>query len=281
MVVHSKKRNSKHRGRIKARKHSVKSSKKRKPKAKPVPAKPQKKRPIPYGIKVLISYSALLGAFYLIFSLLVPTTIIFGQEISGTLATLINLFFVALIFLMVQGFILRRLWSYRLALVLYAFSILNSIISLFFIQTTSLNIISGLVTATSLLTIVMNALTAWYVTERKDYFTTHTYYEDIRMVDKVFVSSIYMFYFFSVLMAVVIGFQFYNNVTLKVDAVMDELNGKTYSKGLEVCENIDADSRDICYISLAAMYASKTDTRVLCDKVNDNFYKFTCNQAAS
>ena len=98
-------------------------------------ANPEKKRKfekktIPIGIRVLINYSIIVGFFYLLFGIVFPATTIFGKQAEGYYVSITNILIFLLAILMIIGFYKKKYWSWKLALVLYSFSIFNSIPSI-------------------------------------------------------------------------------------------------------------------------------------------------------
>lgn len=264
-----------------------------------------RQRILPQGIKVLIGYSSLLGIFYLLFGLLIPTTIFFGLEITGDLAKIINIFMALLIFVMVLGLYFARSWAYYLSLWLYFLSIISSISIIFFPKNGMFGIISSFIVIASILAIVINMITAWYVMEKKEYFVLKKNVKanekiknydlikkqknliaadvsrELSLVDRVFISSIYLFYFFTVISALALGMQFYSNVTLKIDNIMTEIDGKTFEQSMNFCNSLDLESRDICYMTSATIFSKVVDPRPLCVSIQDDFFRFTCVRSIS
>jgi len=236
-------------------------------------------RDIPVGIRVLINYSLILGVFYLFVGILLPN-ILGIQAVSRSPYVIVsNVFTLVAIAAMIFGFYKRRLWSWKLALFLYAFSIVNSLLTLVYIKYSILNYIADFIRSAFIFTLFLNILTIWYIYERKDYFTVRHYHPHIHLADKVFITSVYIFYFFAIVFVVALGFDFYKSATHTVDVIIDDLRGKTYQESLQVCMEKDNVDRDVCYVMIATVHRHFQESRNLCSLVHSDFYKLTCYQA--
>jgi len=232
------------------------------------------------GLRVLITYSFVIALFYLFLALIFPTTMLFGIVLSGLLGRVFNALMFFAVMVMVYGFEKRAAWSRKFAVWLYLFSILNSVISMLFVGRTELGVLSGLLFPLFIFTILLNALTAWYVLVRKECFSNRHLSHlgaSVDPIDRVFISSVYLFYFFLIIFTVALGFEFYRNATYIVDVVIADLNGKTFKESIPVCEHKSGDMRDICFVSLAAIHKGSASVDV-CDFIRSDFYRFTCLQ---
>ncbi|RMF05406.1 hypothetical protein D6764_04770 [Candidatus Woesearchaeota archaeon] len=239
----------------------------------------KEKHIIPVGIKVLINYSVLLCFFYALFGLIFPFLFHMEFLVQSPYALVSNILTLGLMLLLIYGFYNRRFWAWKLALFLYTFSILNSVITLVFIKYTILNIIAGFIVSSFIFTVFLNLLTLWYIYERKDYFTVKHYHPHIHLADKVFISSVYIFYFFAIVFVIALGFEFYKSATYTVDRLAYELRGKTYEESMNICNTKAFADRDVCYVTVAASHREFPKARELCSLVKSDFYKLTCYQA--
>lgn len=239
------------------------------------------KHVIPVGIKVLITYSVILGIFYALFGLLFPVTFLFGRYIEGLSAQFWNITMIALIAVMVTGFYKRKHWSWEMALFLYSFSIVNSFATLFFINNTILASVSDFLKATFFFTLFMNLLTIWYIISRRDYFKKKIYHPHMHLVDKVFISSVYILYFFAIIFVTAMGFEFYKSATFTVDAIVDDMNSMTLQESVHLCETGNFRSPDVCYVTAATVHRYSRDAKDVCERIQSGFYKLTCYQATT
>jgi hypothetical protein len=234
---------------------------------------------IPVGIRVLINYSIILGVFYFVFGLFFPFALKIDTLSTSSYVVLSNVVTLGAMVVLIYGFYQRTRWAWRLALGLYTFSILNSMLTLFYIRYGILNYIADFITSTFIFTVFLNVLTIWYIYERKDYFFARTYHPHIHLADKVFISSVYIFYFFAIVFVVSLGFEFYKSATYTVDVIVEDLAGMTYEESLQMCRDMRSIDRDVCYVTVATMHRHFDGSRDLCELVRSDFYKLTCYQA--
>lgn len=238
-----------------------------------------KHKDIPIGIRVLITYSALLMFFYLLIGIILP--VVFDMVIFSTSPYVIisNIFTLIAMTVLIVGFYGRKLWAWKLALFLYTFSILNSLLTLFYIKYNMLGLIDNFIKACFIFTLFLNIVTIWYIHERKDYFMAKTYHPHIHLADQVFISSVYIFYFFAILFILALGFEFYKSATYTVDIIADDIGGMTFREGVSFCNDMNIGDRDVCYLSVATMHNQFKGARSLCSSINSDFYKLACYQA--
>lgn len=135
---------------------------------------------IPVGIKVLIIYLSFIGILYLasfFSSLAFPTTIIFGQIITGTLAILINLAVIVSLGFVLYGLIKRKAYTFDLAMLWFGLGLLNAILSFFLLESSRFAIFGDLMFISFLSLIIINTLVIWYLLSEKKYFYAREYHD--------------------------------------------------------------------------------------------------------
>ena len=116
-----------------------------------------------------------------------------------------------------------------------------------------------------------------YYLEKKDYFFSKKK-PKFSILDKVFISVIYLFYFFSILMIIALGFEIYKSSTFIIDTVADEIINKDLDDSLDICNQKQGDNRDICMIAAIASHKREIGVDKYCSDVESAFYRFTCYQ---
>lgn len=230
----------------------------------------------PEGFKVLIFYSLLVMLSYIVFAFIVPKGVILNLPSGGYIMFSNVVVFVATLFV-VFGFIERKGWSYPLAVGLYLYSILNSILLMLLIDDSLLSYVSDILMASLLFIVVINGLTLWYVHDKRHYLMSPARLR-FDMVDKVFVSGIYLFYFFSIILALTFTIQFITEATGSVDSILDGLRSKDMAASVSFCD-AQGEHRDLCLVSVATIHASEKGADLVCQMVGSGIYQFTCYQA--
>ncbi|MBR9676623.1 hypothetical protein GOV04_00590 [Candidatus Woesearchaeota archaeon] len=244
----------------------------------------KKKNFVPAGIKVLIGYTSFLGIFYLtylIFGAYVPTTVLFGKIIEGSLAVLINMVYLTALLVLLYGLIKRKRWGWELALGWYIFGIIDSIISTIIIKANNFSILASFVQLSSLGIIFMNVVALWYLISKKDYFLGRKFDRHFHVEDQIFVTMTVIF--LSIMLVLIVGAAktYYDTTKTLTASAIDDLSGKTLFNSILTCEQKFGEFRDSCYLVTVIMHenAEKVTLQDVCDRIQSTFFKFTCMRA--
>lgn len=222
------------------------------------------------GIKVLTYYTIFLALAYLMFAVTNQTTLIFGMVVSGGWAVITNVIFLVIIFAIIHGLMVKTPHTYELALAWFGFEILNSIITMY-VQGGIFSIIKDIISAAFAFIILIDALIIWYLIEVKLHFKHGKYNPKY---DNFFVNALTTLMVFAVIVTFVFATVNYLNVTKETDKVISQLRLKTYSQAKEVCKTKADIEKDVCYLTLVAIYEQ---ANILdCDNIESTFYKFSC-----
>ncbi len=225
------------------------------------------------GIKVLTIYTIFLALVYLMFTVTNQTVMFFGYVLEGGIAVIINILFIAIIFSIIHGLMTRGKSIWYLAIAWFGFEIFNSIISMY-IQTEGFNIIHDIILGAFGFIILIDALIIWYLIEIKDAFMHGKH--DIKH-DKLFIRTLTVLMSLAVIVTIIFAAYHYTKITQETDKMIDQLRLKTYSQAKDICESKIGSEKDICFLTLAAMY--KEALPIICENIDSTFYKFTCIRA--
>jgi hypothetical protein len=238
---------------------------------------------IPLGIKFLIGYLLFLSALYVVsfaFGITFPTTLLFGQMITGTRAMIINVVLLLIIFAIIYGFWKRKAYSFDLSIGLFSFSALNAVISLLLFESAEHPVFRKMLLLSFVSLVFMNVVVVWYIMHERKFFYSEQFHErPVHHRDKLFLYSIISFWVVTLLIGITMGVQFYKDTTLIIDKTISELNGNYYS-GTSVCDNKQGSEKDICTLVVATALSGKdvqqSELTKLCDSIKSDFYRFTC-----
>jgi hypothetical protein len=236
---------------------------------------------IPKGIRVLIYYSIILSLFYLSLLFQSDISVFFGFLISGMFAKTLNFIFFLLILVIVYGLIKRIKWTYYLTLSIYFLSLLSSFISILSwneIQNSILSSLTIIIIPTIILSILINGLTFWYVLTKKEYFFSNKKIEIETKEDKIFTYSINLFLIITFIVIIGSLINFSIRITDTIDELMVKINNQTFTESLFFCDDQKED-KDLCYVALATKHSNEEYISRLCNKIESNFYQFTCYRA--
>jgi len=225
------------------------------------------------GVRVLTVYTIFLALAYLMFAITNQTTMFFGAVIEGTAAVALNFIFLVLIATVIVGLIKKLHFAWHIAVGWFSFEILNSIVSMY-IQFDLYTIIHDVILAAFAFIILIDALILWYLFEIKKYFFNKKHNKEY---DTFFIRALSAL----MIIAIIVTFAFtsyhFLNVTAKTDKTISELRLKTYSQAKEVCEGKTKIDKDVCYLTVAAIYEQAYYD--VCENIDSTFYKFSCIRA--
>lgn len=240
--------------------------------------KPHRHYRIPPGIKVLVAYLSVLLLFNLIYFFLgleAPIAFFAGQIIQGGWAVFITLASIAILGFIIYGFNRRKKWSYHLSLLWFAVAIIDSLVSLFALNT-EVAATKNLVVLSSVTVLVINLLAAWYVVSEKKYFFAKEFLQRrAAIIDKVFVFLVAAFLVFVLLIGVFVGYDFYAENKYYADNLIEELDGKTGAQQMDICNGKEGAEKDLC-LTIASVKQDRPD---LCYQIQSDFYRITCLRA--
>ncbi|MFQ5474863.1 MAG: hypothetical protein ACE5DM_03430 [Candidatus Nanoarchaeia archaeon] len=237
---------------------------------------------IPIGVRVLIGYLGFMGILYIaaFFSnITYPTTLLFGQIITGTWAVLINLAIVLLLAIIIRGLIKREAYTFDLALVWFGAGILNSILSFILLKNTTFSVLGDFLYLSFITIVVVDSLVIWYLLHEKKYFHSRTFHErPWHHRDKVFVYILVAFWVLVLLIGISYGLNFYGETTRMVDQTVVELSASQGFFAEDTCLAKEGKEKDVCLVVLATMYNSSDINQIskICKNIDSDFYRFTC-----
>jgi len=252
---------------------------------------------IPLGIRFLIGYLIFLSALYVIsfiYGITFPTTMLFGQLMTGTRALVINSVLLLIILGMIYGFWKRKAYTFDLAIGFFAFAALNAMISLLLFESSEHPMFRKLLLLSFVSLIVLNTVIIWYILHERKYFYAEKFLDrPFHHRDKVFLYVIIAFWTVTLLLGITLGVQFYKDTTRIIDQTVAELKGDYY-RGMYACEEKSGTDRDICVLVVATALSAQYDTHTegtaverpdyissLCDSIESDFYRFTCMRSIS
>ena len=222
-----------------------------------------------------------LSLFYLSLLFQSDISVFFGFLISGMFAKTLNFIFFLLILVIVYGLIKRIKWTYYLTLSIYFLSLLSSFISILSwneIQNSILSSLTIIIIPTIILSILINGLTFWYVLTKKEYFFSNKKIEIETKEDKIFTYSINLFLIITFIVIIGSLINFSIRITDTIDELMVKINNQTFTESLFFCDDQKED-KDLCYVALATKHSNEEYISRLCNKIESNFYQFTCYRA--
>jgi hypothetical protein len=231
-------------------------------------------------MRLLIIYSLILAFIYLLFIFVLDTGLLFGYLLTPVSARLANAVLFMLIVATVWGLARRRIFSYYLAMGLYSLSILSGIVSLFSfgrLSHTELGYLSAFLYPISIATIILNSLTLWYLSGMRPYFEGHEVHEGVR--DTFFRYSLYAFLVMLIVFVAIFSVSFFLSITRTIDSLMRSINDQSLTESLFYCEEKQGTERDLCYVSLVTKHGNEESIAQLCERIESDFYKFTCYRA--
>lgn len=237
---------------------------------------------IPKGIRVLIYYSIILSLFYLSLLFQSDMGVFFGFLITGIFAKTLNFIFFLLILVIIFGLIKKIKWTYYLTLSIYFLSLLSSFISILSwneIQNSILSSLTIIIIPTIILSILINGLTFWYILTKKDYFFLKTVSLKETKEDKIFIYSINIFLLLTFIIIVGSMINFTVRITNTIDELMIKINNQSFTESLFYCDDLVDEDKDLCYVALVTKHSDENYISRICNKIESNFYKFTCYRA--
>ncbi len=234
----------------------------------------------PRGLKVLISYSLLLAVLYFFFGILFPTTIVFGHQVNGPLAQLINMTSFVFMVGLIYGYIHRRTWVWEASLIWHILSLTSSVFSLIIWGSNLVTILADSIVLSSLVIFFVNSVTIWYIYVRKDYFKYHKLEHKLDHLDKIYIHIMTIFFVILVLVGTFVVLAFYQSTSGHIDDLINELRGNTVEEALFLCANKEQPERDLCFLTIAVSEPRMVDSD-MCNMIFSNFYRLTCFEALS
>ncbi len=232
---------------------------------------------LPPGIKVLVYYTGIIAFFYLlyiVFASIKPVYVIFGSSIYGNAALVIELISFVLLLSIIYGLSKRHYWVFWISLIWFSLGVLDAIVSLLTFSS-QFDVLRQILVISSLIITLLNGIVVWYVYSEKHYFKVKHLDKKTKQKDKFFIYVISTVIIFSLLLLITFGLNFYSTTITKTHTIITELKNSTYPE--ITCGQKMGDDKDICYLVLTIMY---NDTqRNLCDNIQSDFYKMTCDRA--
>ncbi len=240
---------------------------------------------IPLGIKFLIGYLLFISSLYIISfvsGLSFPTTILFGKIVAGQQAVIFNAVLLVLIGFMIFGFWKRKSFAFDLAISFFGFSTLNSLLSLTLFDSSELLPFKKLMLLSFVSLIFMNIVVIWYILHERKYFYAKKFHDrPVHQRDKVFLYIICLFWIVALLVGSTLGMQFYKDSKVLIDDNIKELS-TNFASGDSVCSQKTGADQDVCYLVLAtAKSYHNQDYEGLCDKIDSDFFRFSCARSTS
>ena len=235
---------------------------------------------VPIGIKLITFYVGFLVLLYgisFMSSVLYPTAIVFGLSVTGVLAILTNLIVLTILASIFYGLQKRSAYTLDLAITFFVFAAINSIISLFTLN--SYSVFGNFMFFLAISSIFVNLVIIFYLWSEKKYFYARSYNErPWTNKDKIFVYVIGTFWILTLLIGSTYAIDFYKDTTSIVDGIVLELETTHPFFASEVCEGKQGKEKDVCMLVLATMQDSTSVKSVenICSEIDSQFYRFTC-----
>ena len=232
---------------------------------------------LPPGIKVLVTYVGVIALFYLlylIFGISKPVSVVFGNFIYGTKATMIEFASLVLLLSIIYGLVKRHYWVFYISLTWFSFGLLNAVVSLVRFNS-EFDVLKNILLISSFVVIILNGVIVWYVYTEKRFFKTKHLNKETKAKDKFFVYLISVFLIVSILFLVTFGLNFYNTTLKTTNKVIAEIQESSIPELL--CAQKTGSEQDICYLVLAIAKEGKDSS--LCENIKSDFYKITCYRA--
>ena len=248
---------------------------KKRGKEKALAAEPKAK--IPIGLNFLIIYTVIIGSFYLLLGATTATTILFGYVLKGAGALIVNVLFMLVIAVIIFGLIKRKAFGWYLAVGWFGFEILNSFSSITAIRDPSFAAIQTFFRIALTFIIAIDGLIIWYLFVKKNCFIKGVKFHHFKSEDKVFVALMSILIAIIVISGIYVALKIYIDTANISKEVISDFHGKSIGESLFLCSLKKDIEKDVCYMSIAVVYDDTPS--FVCDKINFNFYKFSCMQA--
>lgn len=243
---------------------------------------------IPLGVKFLIGYLIFLAILYVISfisGITFPTTILFGQLMTGTRALVINSVLLIIILAVIYGLWKRRAYTFDLAIGFFAFTALNAVVSLMMFDSADHPIFKKLMLLSFVSLVFMNIVIIWYILHEKKYFYSERFRDrPVHHRDKLFLYIMVAFWTIALLVGGTLGVSFYKDTKRLIDEAITDIHGDYY-RGQMVCESKQGPERDVCTLVVATAMSQKQrpygELAGLCADIRSDFYRFTCMKSIS
>lgn len=232
----------------------------------------------PPGIAFLLTFSFIMCAIYIILASMFSFTMVLGFVIEGALSRLINIFIIITLSFMIFGISKKKIWAYHLAMWVFSITILNSLVSMFFIKKSVSGSLNVFATFSFFLMVIMNLITIWYLKRKKNYFLHHYLPTHMASEDKKYVFGITSLWLMFMFMTFILVNSYYVETTQKVDILMNELEYIYPYEAQDYCIN-KAEDRDLCFLTSAIVYEKSVNQNTLCRGISSRFYRYTCFKA--
>ncbi len=232
----------------------------------------------PPGIAMLLVFSAIICALYIVLASMFSFTIILGAVIQGAFSRVLNIIMILLISFMIYGVSKKKMWGYHLSLWIFSFVIINSVVSMFLIRQNVSGLMNVFVSLSFFFILMMNMMTLWYIKSKKDYFLHNYHPAHMSREDKTFVFGLTGLWFAFILTTGTLGNEFYMQTTQKTDVLIQELSTVNPYSAEDYCLQ-KIDDRDLCLLTAALMYEKVINSNILCKDISSQFYKYTCFKA--
>lgn len=227
----------------------------------------------PLGVRILIIYTSVLALFYLIFGITIPTNIFFGIITLGLTAKILNIFFLAVLVVILIGFLMKKHWAGGIAFGFFLFEILNLVVS-FVIKFSVMKHIFIVITSISV--VLFNSLILWYLYEKREYFTDLRHFKSGK-ADKIFITCIISLAVLVIISTATYAATLYKTTIDITDKMVEEIEGESKEEAMFRCTSYEGDERDVCNLVIATAY--KDIPKEICNDVSNSFYKIACLQA--
>ncbi|MBW3022594.1 hypothetical protein KY308_00635 [Candidatus Woesearchaeota archaeon] len=231
----------------------------------------------PIGIKVLVAYLTVLLFFYLSYLFVgfkAPLAVVFGQLIGGVPALLLTAAMIIVLLITIYSIAKRKKWGYHLSLIWFIFGIINSLISLILIGSSSIvTVTRDFLILSSIAVFVINIIAIIYILSEKQYFFAKRFLlKKSRMIDRVFVGLMIIFMVAIISVGCLLGYDFYKTNIKITDSLILELEGKNIAEQEQTCISKVSQEKDICLLILSI----KTGSYKKCEEIESEFYRFAC-----
>ncbi len=228
----------------------------------------------PLGMKVLFVYTLSLVFLNLLFLLFLNSAVVLGFSLGSLVSKLWYGLVVVLLIYISYGILKPRPHIYYLLMGWYAFSILDSLLSIFKLDI--INYFSFGFFVYLLFLMFINGLTLGYVSVQRNYFYGAHRLSKITFEDAMFVSLISIFIAVSIILVALFGYSFYSNTNNLIEKYSQTLNNKDRLSALYSCYGETGINRDVCYMVIAN---SNLHDSAYCSLVNSGYLRYVCYRA--
>ncbi len=236
-------------------------------------------RHMPLCIRLLTVYSLVLMLFYFFFAFTLRTAYIFGLVFQGTNAQLVNIISFFIVAALTYGYYFRKPYGFTLSLWWYSLTILNFFVNVFIAKQPALAAVNDIMKIVFIFIFIINGITLWYIHEKRSYFLHPGRYKHrFDNSDRVFLYMMTLLAFLVIIIMTAITIKFYTETTKSIDTYLENFQDLSAQEAYSYCLSREVQNKDLCLTTLAII-KNTPGMEPICERVESDFYRFTCNYA--